>query len=197
MPRITSTTIAEHRQTISGRLLDAFGSLLTEHGYERLALRDVAERAEVARTAIYNYYRDKPGLLLAWMQREVAHFDEALRSALTGRDEPADRLHLFVVTLLAEFASRPISTGTNLAAALPPGQREEFRNQIDPVRTILIDILAAGHAAGTFQVNEIGSTADLILACLETQRVPLAHGQAPDRAAEQVLPFIIRGLGLS
>ena len=194
MPRITSTTIAEHRQVVSHRLLEVFGELLAAHGYEGLSLRDVSERAEVARTAIYNYYRDKPGMLLAWMRREMARFGDVLSSELAGCDDPAELLRRFVVTALTEFASRPISAATNVAAALPPDQREDFLHEIAPVRAVLVDILAAGSAAGVFHAGELDRTADMILACLETQRTALARGESPDHAVDRVLPFITRGL---
>lgn len=194
MPRITSTTIAEHRQAISDRLLDVFGALLAEHGYERLSLREVAERAGVARTAIYNYYPDKSGFLLAWMRREVARFGEVLQGELAGCEEPAERLRRFAATMLAEFSSHPLSAATNVAAALPPDQREAFLNQVAPVRTVLVEILSAGSAAGVSHVRELGSTADMVLACLETQRTALARGDSPGRAVDRVRPFITAGL---
>lgn len=194
MPRITGATIAEHRQAISQRLLDAFGALLAEHGYERLSLRDVAGRAEVARTAVYNYYPDKPGFLLAWTQREIARFGEVLQRELAGCEEPAERLRRFAGTVLAEFSSHPLTAATDVAAALPLDQREVLLDQIAPVRAVLVDILSAGCAAGIFHARELGSTADMILSCLETQRTVLARGESPDRAVDRVLPFITAGL---
>lgn len=197
MPRITSSTIAEHRQAVSHRLLDAFGALLAEHGYQQLSLRHVTARAEVARTAIYNYYRDKPDLLLAWMRREITRFDAVLREELADCEDPAERLRRFIVAVLTEFASRPLNAATNLAAALSPEQREAFLSQLDPIRLVLVDILSVGSRTGAFRVDDADSTTDMILACLETQRTPLAGGKDLARAIEQVLPFIQHGLAES
>lgn len=197
MPRITSSTIAEHRQAVSHRLLDAFGALLAEHGYQQLSLRDVTARAEVARTAIYNYYRDKPDLLLAWMRREITRFDAVLREELADCDDPAERLRRFTVAVLTEFASRPLSAATNLAAALPPQQREEFLGELDPIRAVLTGILSIGDRSGAFHVHDLDSAAEMVMACLETQRTSLAQGKDLDLAIEQVLTFIRHGIAES
>src|SRR5699024_8926158 len=76
MPRISRSTVAEHRAARERELLDAAHALLLETG-EAPGLSEVAARAGLARTSTYQYFGSRRELLQAmvrdiyprWMQR--------------------------------------------------------------------------------------------------------------------------------
>ncbi|MEV6071444.1 helix-turn-helix domain-containing protein [Nocardia sp. NPDC052001] len=194
MPKITGSSMAEHREDVSQRLLAAFDALLAERGYEQLTLRDVAEHAEVSRSSIYNYHRDKHALLLAWSQHRVDQYLRLLDRELADSDDPSENLRTVVVTVLSEFAVAS-SNARNLAAALPPAQRAALMDHITPLRDRLRDILRRGSASGVFRDDPDPDTAaDMILACLDTQRLILADGGELAAAVRRVWPFITHGI---
>jgi len=51
------------------RLLDAVAKLMRTRGLARLTTRDIAEAAGVAEGTMYNHFRDKSELLIAFLQR--------------------------------------------------------------------------------------------------------------------------------
>ncbi|TLG05348.1 TetR/AcrR family transcriptional regulator [Nocardia cyriacigeorgica] len=194
MPKITGSSVAEHRADVEARLVGAFGELLAERGYEQVTLRDVAERAQVSRTVIYNYHRDKTALLLAWSRHQVQHYMRLLDRELAASDDPREHLRILVVTVLAEFALSS-SSAQSLAAALPPEPRAVLLDHVTPIRDRLREILARGMDRGVFRVDQDpDATADMILACMETQRLRLAGGAELSAAIRQVLPFITCGV---
>jgi len=73
MPTIQAPTIEAHRALTTEQLLDAWGGLVRQQGYESVTLADVAEQAGLARTAIYNYFGDRESLSFAWTEG-VVHF---------------------------------------------------------------------------------------------------------------------------
>ncbi|CCF62816.1 TetR/AcrR family transcriptional regulator [Nocardia cyriacigeorgica] len=194
MPKITGSSVAEHRAEVEQRLIRAFGDLLAERGYERLTLRDVAERAGVSRSSIYYYHRDKTALLLVWARDQVDRYMRLLDHELAGTDDPAEHLRIVVVTVLSQFALST-SSAQSLAAALPPEQRDVILDHVTPIRERLCEIVERGMAEGVFRADQDpGATAEMILACLETQRLRLARGAELAGAVRQVLPFLLFGV---
>ncbi|MBF6179351.1 TetR/AcrR family transcriptional regulator [Nocardia otitidiscaviarum] len=176
------------------RLLEAFAELLAERGYEQVTLRDVAERAGVSRSSIYNYHRDRYSLLLAWSEHQVEQYMCLLDRELAGAAEPLEQLRIVIVTVLSEFAVAS-SSAHSLAAALPPEQRDALMGHVAPIRDRLREILRHGIAHGEFRDDQDPDmVADMILACLETQRLHLAHGAELASAARQVLLFVADGI---
>ncbi len=74
-------------------------SLVQEHGYERITVQDILDRADVGRSTFYAHYRDKDDLLLSGF--------EDIRSALTAEREAAQqaagRTSEFLQPLLTVF----------------------------------------------------------------------------------------------
>ncbi|MGC7094718.1 TetR/AcrR family transcriptional regulator [Amycolatopsis lurida] len=61
------------------RILDAAGALLLRHGYRKLTIGDIAERAGVGKGTVYLHWRAKHELFEALMMREsIALVDELL-----------------------------------------------------------------------------------------------------------------------
>lgn len=82
MPRIRAETVEAHRRRIREALLDAWGSLMEEHGFAEITMAMVAERAGVARNTIYGYFPDKEHLLLAHLEREIERFLAGVTAAM-------------------------------------------------------------------------------------------------------------------
>lgn len=61
--------------------------LFTEQGYERTSLREIAERLEVTKAAVYYHYRTKEEILSGLVERASAALDEVIAWA---RQAPLD-----------------------------------------------------------------------------------------------------------
>ena len=70
---------------------DAFVQLVLEHGYERVAVEDICDRADLARATFYAHYPNKEAVLFAvfnrltedLMERVAYRADRGTRSAGT------------------------------------------------------------------------------------------------------------------
>ncbi len=56
------------------QILKASRRLFKEKGYERTMIDDVAEKAEVSKATLYNYFPNKEGLLVGTMEDEIDAF---------------------------------------------------------------------------------------------------------------------------
>lgn len=197
MPRISAPSLDEHRRDTRERLFDAWAALTAERGYEAVTLADVAARAGLARSAIYNYFADKEALLFAYADREVARFLAVLADAFDGSASSFDRLRTYIELQFADFASRPPPPGRELAAVLAPDVYERFLRHIEPAERIVRDLIAEGVANGEFIDLDPDDTALLIMGCVGAERVPLGAGRHhPDETVERVVAFIGRALGV-
>ena len=68
-------------------LIDAFFALVVEHGYDKITVQDILDRADIGRSTFYAHYRDKEALLLACFD----DMHKQLRSAIDA-DAPTGPL---------------------------------------------------------------------------------------------------------
>ncbi|MEM9624026.1 MAG: TetR/AcrR family transcriptional regulator [Pseudomonadota bacterium] len=68
-------TLTPGQQDRRKRILTAARTLVASHGYDGMIMRDVATRAKVSPTTLYNLYNTKDELLLAALQESVADGD--------------------------------------------------------------------------------------------------------------------------
>ncbi len=73
-------------------ILDTAGQLLTEHGYLGLTMDSIAEAVEYSKGTLYNHFRTKEDLLLAWVARSVVLKAELFQRAHDFKGRPKERM---------------------------------------------------------------------------------------------------------
>ncbi|MCD7049942.1 TetR/AcrR family transcriptional regulator [Rhodococcus sp. BH2-1] len=196
MPKLTGgTTLAEHKAATRDAMLDAFAVELHQRPWQDLKLQTIAERAGVARTAVYNYFPDRTTLLLAWSEREMTRFMALAARELADRTDPVDRLQLLVKLVLIEFSLQR-GVAASVATMLAPEDRHVFFTHLEPLAELFEDLLRDGIDGGVFADADPAATRQLIMACLESQRPGLVAGGRTDSAVARTVPFILRALGV-
>lgn len=196
MPKISADTLAQHRTETRGRVLMAWSELIAERGYDAVSLADVAARAGLARTAIYNYFPDKESVLLAHTDWQIDRFLTAVREQLASVDGAAAKLRIIVAGHVADFASRPLLPGPSLASFVGAQTYERLENHLAPLEHLLRDVIADGVATGELRVDDVESATALAFACIGAERVPVGSGaHTTEQAVDNVLAFVLRALG--
>ncbi len=193
MPSIWGTSLEEHRALVLERLLDAFAELVREHGVEGTTLAAVAERAGLARSAVYNHVRDKHDLVLAHTERGLQKAAEQLRASHDVQ-LPADRrLDHFVRTAFHSWIAEPGSSA-DLLPQLDAAQRARLFAHLAPMVEMLRSIVEDGIADGTFRTGPPERLAGFVSATLEGYRRALEGDTDPDELADDVVELLLRGL---
>jgi len=69
------------------RILDTSFEMFAKHGFQKIAVGEIAEKAKVSPTTIYNYFGTKEQLYAAalthWMDKQLRRYEEILNSGLT------------------------------------------------------------------------------------------------------------------
>jgi AcrR family transcriptional regulator len=195
VPKITARTLEEHRAGTIDRLLDAWSELVMTRGYEGASLADVAAKAGLARTAIYNYFPDKDSLLFAWTDREVHRTLAILEQEIADSPTYAEKLRAFIRLQLVDFASRHLPPGHEVIQFLQPETYHRFMAHIEPVERVLRSIIDEGIQSGEFVDTDPEAMVPMVMACIGSERAPLAsRTHAVDDATERVASFVLRAL---
>lgn len=196
MPKINAPTLAEHRAETHDALLEAWGELVLERGYDAVKLSDVAQAVGLARSAIYNYFPDREALLFAWTDRLVAQTIEELERETAEAETCAEKLAVFVRVELQSFAEAHLQPGREVVHLMGPESFARFMAHIEPVEALLRTILVEGMDAGEFRRSDPDELLPMIMATIGAERGPMSSGaHALDEASPRVTGFLLRALG--
>ncbi len=80
------------RLPVKERLVQTASELFYEKGYNRTGINEILEKAEVAKASMYQHFRSKEEICLAYLQRKDAEFIQELKSSLNDKREGKDRV---------------------------------------------------------------------------------------------------------
>lgn len=123
MPRITAPTVPEHRAAQERALLDAAHALLRETG-EAPTMAQLAERAGLARSSVYEYFGSRHEVLVALVRDLMPRWIERIRAAMLAAPGPAEAILAYACTNVALVAEGSHAAGEALAA-LTPGRETD------------------------------------------------------------------------
>lgn len=118
MPRIKAGSIAAHKALTRGQILDATRQLLAETGSADLNLADLAAVAGIARTTIYEYFRDRDDLIASLVEDALPGVVSELIGAI-DRNRPANERLLDLAGLVVEFVATDPVLGLILHREVP------------------------------------------------------------------------------
>jgi AcrR family transcriptional regulator len=154
VPKITAATVAEHKVRTRDLLLDAVESLVIERPFASVSMRDIAERASVSRTVIYNYASDPISLLVEATHRGSAEVRAAVaEQADQVTVSPSIRLRAIVTVLLRDYA-RSTHTMLTVLGMERHSTNEQLTEALVYFRTrigrSIMDVVRDGVEAGEF-----------------------------------------------
>jgi AcrR family transcriptional regulator len=200
MPKISAATVEEHKSRTVDALLDAVDLLVAERPFESISMREIAARAGLTRTTIYNYAPDTITLLALAIRRGSAAVREAVaQHAADQKVTPSQRIVTIVRLLLLDHAS---TTRTFLAAeamerTLTP---ERFTDAVEPFRgeigRMVMDLVEEGVRAGEFApVEDPAVTLALMVGVIQSAALRVLDPSAePAAVAEITGGFLVNAL---
>ena len=191
MPKIIGGSLPEHRARTRIKLFAALASLMLEKGFDAVSLADIAAKAGVGRTAVYNHFPDKEALLLAYMTHETEEYVASLEDALQGIEDPVEQMRTYVRRQAQLKRVYRLSPGPDLRSVVSPATQQKLRSHASLVEAVLRSILERGMADGSFAPQTLDTTVSLVNACLSTRAT--ADGDPDAIAATE--DFVLRALG--
>ena len=196
MPKIIGDTLADHRSLTRHRLFEALSDLLSEHPFDAITMSQIASRAKVGRTAVYNHFSDKESLLLAFMQQTTGQFAQLLRTALDGQDDPVEQLRIYLRAHLELKDRLHLAPGINLRAQISPANTVHLHEHAGIVEHVLQHILTGAMQAGRIPEQDPHVLVALIHSTLAGQALP-TEAVAREDTVRTIQAFILRAIGVS
>ena len=196
MPKIIGESLASHRELTRARLFEALGTLMEEQSFESITMSQIAERAGVGRTAVYNHFADKEVLLLAYMREVTTEFARVLTRCLEAEPDPLMRLRIYIRSHLQMIGRYHVKAGMGLRRHMSGRGASHLHDHAGLVGEVLIGILDEAMDRGLIAEQNTLGAVHLIHATLQGQRLPKdpVHRES---ALVLVETFILRGLGAS
>ena len=178
--------------------MDAVDELIRSQGIDRVSMTDVANAAGITRTALYNYFPDKPALLLAFTEQVSAAFMERYKRELPSGVSAARRLSAFVRLQLEGIVAHPHPPAAELGASLGPDAYQALAAHVAPMQRLLTEILEEGTTSGEFDRMPCERVASLTLSMVGSRRLPLVSGEVGlEETHSLVTRFVLRALGVA
>lgn len=185
MPRITASSVEEHREQVQQRIFDAFATLMTEYSFDAITMAMLAAEAGIGRTAIYHHFPTKEAVVVAFASQETSRYIDGLRAGLADVEDPEQRLRLYIRHQLDAGEKFHMGLGRQLYGALSQDTMGAIREHVAAIEQVLREILDQGVATGQFVVDDQAATMSLIHACLAPRDLPAAR----------IERFVLRALG--
>lgn len=171
MPKIIGSSLEEHRRQTRQRVFDALVALLDDHSYDAISMADLAARAGIGRTAIYNHFADKDALIVAFASSETSTYLDRLAGVLAGVESPAGRLRAYVRHHIETQGEQHFGFGPEVHRQLSRESLVQIREHVLEVEAVLVGIVAEGVRSGDFRPVDPAATVPLLQACLQPRHV--------------------------
>ena len=172
------TKEAHARQDTRARIQSVALELFAEQGYDKTSLREIAERLDVTKAALYYHFKSKEDIVRSLVEDYFGQMDALIAWAKTRPRTAATRREILgrYVGIVADGSAvfrmlhQNQAAVSGLAAAKERG--EVFRERIDS----LVDLLTGPHATLRDQVRAASCLMSVSFGCMHYQ------DKAPDQA---------------
>lgn len=149
-----------HKQQTRERIVAAAAASFAEQGFDGTTFDDIAERADVARATVFNYFKDKQQLLRAYLDHRRAWLRAVLEEEAAKERDSVARLARLLDTLAA------FNQGNEREARAVLGAWRQMRDPYEkgaPTAEAFREVLEAGQVAGEFAAGTDPRVAALVL----------------------------------
>lgn len=193
----------KNKQKVTERIVVAAMELFKSRGCEQTTMDDIAEKAEISRGTLFNYFPSKDALMIPWMQEIIQEFVQpGLSEYLATQPKTIDVFRFLFTNMGKGVLEAPDVIRGFINEAIKP----KNKSQIDRARTgtleIFAQVLRYGQARGEVRSDLPVESMAAYISALQTGL--LFHileslqeaGQTTDinETIDQMLMFIRAGL---
>ncbi|WP_299533322.1 TetR/AcrR family transcriptional regulator [Ulvibacterium sp.] len=127
---------------IRQHIINTASDLFYANGYNNTGINEIIAKAGIAKATLYNHFRTKDDICIAYLKHKHSNFILALRSYI--EEKPKGRLQLLgIFDFLKEFYREPSFNGCWCIRTIAeiPGDNVEIRNEIQNQKKELVFFL--------------------------------------------------------
>ena len=170
------------------QIVDEAAILFARKGFASTSLRDVSERCDMTKAALYYYFPDKESLVKAVYVTRITQLNKSMRQALARvEDEPIARIRAFIAHCASRIDGNReawiVSSQMFGAIEATPGA-ESIIALRDEFETMLREEVVRAIDQGHFRPNDPRLTTRLLLSWVNY--MPRWHKQGTGLSAEEI-----------
>ncbi|HUW78286.1 MAG TPA: TetR/AcrR family transcriptional regulator [Candidatus Nanopelagicaceae bacterium] len=123
MPKIQANTLAEHRSMRREALLEAAISIALESGGDSVTMAEVAKRAGLSRSSVYEYFESSADLIADVILDELDIWARTLLQAVQSETDPALRIVAWIDCAFGYISAGQHRLARSLGAVSLPASR--------------------------------------------------------------------------
>lgn len=194
-----SKPVTERGKATRRALLDAAEAVFAEHGYEAASVAEITRRAGVAQGTFYVHFADKHAAFLELVQHVNRSVREAGARAIEGVEGRAAQERAGLAAYFRHVAEDPALHNIIRQAEFvaPEAYQEHYRRIAEPYTAGLRRAIENGEIAGDVDPELLAYVLMGIGEFMGMKLVLWEHRLPGDEAFEQLITFVLRGLGAS
>lgn len=188
-----STQASETRELI----LDSAYACFRKHGLLKTTIVDIAKEANVSRSTIYEYFRDKRAILEACAEHASEQFYREMSRAMAGGGSLEEKLSnaaVFVTQARRAIASEEYFDEDAVSLLLTKDAGVLLRECVDFFAPYLSAAKLTGEVRKDLDVESAGEWFARILFSLFSTPSPIRNMDDPAVVADFVSSYVVRGL---
>jgi AcrR family transcriptional regulator len=188
-----------NKQKVTGRIVAAAVELFKAKGYHQTTMDDVAEKAEISRGTLFNYFPSKDALLLPWGQEILDHhIRPGLQAHLATGPTTVQALQVLFTNMTEIILASPDVIQAFMHEVLKPSNERQKALAGTGNQEIFIQVLRYGQERGEVRsdiplenlARYVGAVHGSLLFCL----LVLPPPQDAAQEIARLLTFIESGL---
>ncbi len=141
------------REQIKKKIFDAASDIIIAKGYEKLTIREIADRIEYSPGVIYNYFKDKNEIIKLIITENIQRICDSMLTLELQKMNPKAALELG----LTKFATAMLENRQQYKAIMLSGMNvslfKENNAETNGLRALLINVLSTGKDVGIFDIR--------------------------------------------
>lgn len=182
-------------------VFDATSRIIEEKGWNGLTMERVAEKAEVSKGTLYNYFRDKKELVWLVMTRIITESEIRIKRNIEKHKDPTEALKQVIKEELYFRKEKSFMVLAFMQAFQEePKLRERFSEEIHPLNSIrkaITDLFQKGMSEGKFRKMDPAALSSLLSSILMGTSRDWTYGiidNSPEEMTEIVFSLFSQGL---
>lgn len=194
----TNMSISKTRQ----KLIEVARELFAKKGIDSTTMNDIAAASQKGRRTLYTYFRNKDEIYYAVIEDELEHLSEEMDKVVKMSLSPDRKIVKLIYThlnLIKDVVKRNGSLRAEFFRDISLVERARRKFDLEEINALRC-ILQEGMDKGTFEIEHLKLTADVIHYAVKGIEVPfiydrLGEGLSMDDSVSVVEKLIQRSLG--
>jgi AcrR family transcriptional regulator len=190
-----------NKQRVTQRIIAAAMELFKARGCQQTTMDDIADKAEISRGTLFNYFPSKDALLLPWGQEVLEQY---IRPKLTAYLDTQPKTIQVLQFLFANMSENVLAAPDIIRAFMGEAMKPKNKAQIDRARTgmqeIFVQVLRYGQGKGEVRTDipleDLASYVSALQAALLFRLLESTQLEDSSQEIARLLIFIEAGLAV-